>query len=93
VPRPLNKDLAVTKSTVDFNDPVARAKHIERVGSEQYSRDLAAWVERSAVAKVNGWVIRPVQTRYGRLYAVGDMAFRTYEEAVDCALACSPREG
>lgn len=68
---------------MDWNDPAARAALIERVGPAEYNR-LAAEHDRSiTVATVNGHRIRPVSSRFGRLFMVGGTgkAFATMDEA------------
>lgn len=68
---------------VDFTDPASRLRHIEAVGPAAYNRDLAEHRRRSTIATINGHAIRPVPSRFGRLYMVGDTgrAFATQAEA------------
>jgi hypothetical protein len=68
---------------MDWNDPEARAHLIDRVGAEEYNRQFAAHRAASVIATVNGYHIRPVGSRFGRLFQVGDTgtAFRTLDEA------------
>lgn len=68
---------------MDWDDPAARAELIERVGVEEYNRQHAAHMKASVVATVNGHDIRPVGSRWGRLFMVGGTgsAFRTLAEA------------
>ena len=68
---------------MDWNDPAARARLIESVGIEEYNRQFEAHRARSVIATVNGHAIRPVQSRFGRLFAVGDTgrAFSTRDQA------------
>jgi hypothetical protein len=60
---------------------------IERLGAEEYSRLLAEPHRGSTVATVNGYSIRQVQTRFGRLYVVEgtERAFSTLAQAKDFA--------
>lgn len=71
------------KMSINWDDPAARYRLIESVGVDEYERLHCEHLRRSTVATVNGRAIRPVQTHFGRLYAVGgtNMAFRTLEEA------------
>lgn len=71
------------KSIIDWDDPVARARLIERLGHEAYNKAQAEHIERTVVATVNGYKIRPVQTRFGRLFFIMgmDIAFQTLAEA------------
>lgn len=56
---------------VDWNDPAARAFHIETVGPEEYAKQFAQHVADSTITTINGHAIRPVMTRFGKLYQVG----------------------
>ena len=68
---------------VDWNDPSSRAEHVAAVGIERYNADHEAHIEASIVAVENGYGIRPVQTRFGRLMQVMDTdeAFRSLAQA------------
>jgi hypothetical protein len=70
---------------INWDDPAARLALIEQVGHEEYNRLIKQHIEDSVVARVNGYAIRPVGTRFGRLYQVDDpdrvVAFRDHEEA------------
>ena len=72
---------------MDWNDPAARAALIESVGIEEYNRQLRDHMDESTVATVNGRAIRPVNTRFGLLYAVQgtNFAFDTPEAAENFA--------
>lgn len=54
----------------DWNDPAVRARLIEHVGPAEYGRLQRLHFADSAVASVNGYLIRPVSTRFGCLYSV-----------------------
>lgn len=66
---------------MDWDDPAQRAKLIEAVyrgpiklpqfGPAEYNRQHAAHMADSVVSTVNGHPIRPVMSRFGRLYSVG----------------------
>lgn len=64
---------------MNWDDPAARASLIERVGVDEYNRQFEAYRAASVVATVNGHDIRPVESRFGRLFMVGTTgsAFRT----------------
>jgi hypothetical protein len=68
---------------MNWNDPAARADLIEQVGPTEYHRLQAEQFDRETVATVNGHRIRPVQTRFGRLFFVSDTdrAFAELDEA------------
>jgi hypothetical protein len=71
------------ETIMDWNDPAARFRLAERVGTDEYNRQFAAHHAARVIETVNGHPIRPVQTRFGRLFAVGGttMAFATIEQA------------
>lgn len=60
---------------IDWNDPVARYNLIEAVGHEEYNRRIKAYLDANPV--------RPVNSRFGTLWAVGNTgkAFATRNEA------------
>lgn len=69
---------------MNWDDPEARLALVERVGHTEYNRLIAAHhAAASVVATVNGHPIRPVNTRFGRLFQVGKTgrAFSTQPEA------------
>jgi len=70
-------------SVTDFDDPASRFALIERVGPDAYNNALAAHRAASVIETVNGHAIRPVGSRFGRLFMVGDTgtAFATLNEA------------
>lgn len=69
---------------MNWDDPVERAALIERVGPQEYNRQILQHHEDSAVANVNGHRIRPVGTRWGRLFQVDgtNKAFAHLSEAI-----------
>ncbi len=73
--------------TINFDNPEERAALIERVGPAEYGRKLEKHRERIIVGTVNGHKIRPVMSRFGRLFHVGDTgtAFLTMGEAIEFA--------
>jgi hypothetical protein len=59
--------------TINWDDPEARFRLIERVGVDRYNELYAEYWRRSVVATVAGHEIRPVTSeRFGRLFVVGD---------------------
>jgi hypothetical protein len=68
---------------MNWDDPADRFALIERVGPEEYNRQMAAHLEASTVSNVGGHAIRPVGSRFGRLFQVGatGKAFATQEQA------------
>jgi hypothetical protein len=68
---------------MNWDNPAARARLIERVGVAEYNRQHAAHVARSTVETVAGRAIRPVNSRFGRLFMVEGTgkAFTNIEDA------------
>ncbi len=67
----------------NWDDPADRLRLIEEVGAEAYTRALQEHIRTSRVATVNGYHIRPVGSRFGRLFVVegSQRAFATLAEA------------
>lgn len=72
---------------VDWDDPVSRHALAEQVPSKVYNALFAAYRAQSVIETVNGHAIRVVNSRFGKLYMVGDTgtAFPTLEAARDYA--------
>jgi hypothetical protein len=72
---------------MNSDDRAARLELHERVGAEACNRTMAGHEKASTVATVNGYEIRPVTTRFGRLFQlVGTgQACTTRELAEACA--------
>ena len=68
---------------INWNDPVARLHLAEAIGEKEYNKALTAHIKESTVETVNGHGIRPVSSRFGKLWLVGDTgkAFNTLEKA------------
>lgn len=68
---------------INWDDPAARLALIEQVGAAEYNRLHQEHRDQSVLETVNGHAIRPTNTRFGRLFMVGDTgkAFATIEEA------------
>jgi hypothetical protein len=71
------------KPVIDWDSPIARNALIYRVGPAEYSQLFEEHRRKSAVAIVNGYRIRPIGSRFGRLFSVDGtgFAFRTQPEA------------
>jgi hypothetical protein len=72
---------------MNWNDPEQRLALIERVGAQEYTRLMWKHHDEITLATINGHRIRPVGSRFGRLFLVEgtDKAFRTLDEAKDFA--------
>lgn len=68
---------------MNWDDPIARATLLEKVGLKEYNRQLDEHHVASTIETVNGHKIRPVSSMWGRLYIVGETrhAFSTLEAA------------
>ncbi len=73
--------------TINWDAPEERLSLIDSVGLPEYNRLHEKHREQSIIDTVNGHKIRPVQTRFGRLFHVGNtkMAFDTMEKAIEFA--------
>lgn len=78
----------------NFSDPTSRLNLLESVGPDEYNRLLKAHLEASRVDMVNGYGIRPVASRFGRLFMVEGTgrAWSTLEDARRFALAQPSRK-
>lgn len=78
---------------INWDDPVERAGLIERVGPTEYNRLFEEHRAKSVVAVENGYKIRPVPSRFGRLYQVDGTgkAFITLQEARTFAQGLDPK--
>lgn len=74
---------------INWDDPVERAALIERVGIKAYNAAQAAHNKATTIETVAGHAIRPVGSRFGKLFLVGGtgLAFSTFEEATAYAVA------
>jgi hypothetical protein len=80
---------------MDWDDPAARAALIDRVGPDEYHRQQREWWDRSTVETVNGYPIRTVGSRFGRLFAIVEngvaaTAYQTLEGAREHANGLPP---
>jgi hypothetical protein len=81
--------------SIDWDDPVARPRLIESVGTDRYNEMIQQHFVDSAVSTVNGYRIRPVGTRWGRLFTVDgtSKAFAKLPDAEEYARSLPPMEG
>lgn len=68
---------------MNWDDPQQRAALALQVGPAEYNRRFREYQDQSTIETINGHAIRPVQTRFGLLYAVGgtNQAFSTLDAA------------
>lgn len=72
---------------MNWDDPAERAALIERTGPEEYNRMFKKHLEDSTLKTVAGHAIRPVNTRFGKLFSVGGtgLAFLDQQQAEEYA--------
>jgi len=72
---------------MNWDDPSARAALAMRLGPDGYNKAFEAHLKESTVATVGGHAIRPIGTRFGRLFSVGSTgtAFSTQAQAEEYA--------
>ena len=70
-------------TAINWGDPKERSRLVEKIGLEAYNEAFIKYIEQSTVAIVAGHSIRPVWTRFGKLWLVGNTgrAFSTLEQA------------
>jgi hypothetical protein len=68
---------------MNWNDPAERLALIERVGPKAYNEAHLQHMKDETIDTINGHAIRPVQSRFGRLFVVGTTgkAFSTIDDA------------
>jgi hypothetical protein len=69
---------------MNWDDPVERLALVERVGTDEYNRQMQEYQKTQIVEVTNGYAIRAVNGgRWGRLYQVDgpNVAFGTVLEA------------
>lgn len=68
---------------MNWDDPADRYELANRVSATEYDRLFQEHLAFTTLETINGHGIRPVHTRFGRLYQVlgTDKAFLTIEEA------------
>jgi hypothetical protein len=59
-------------TTIDWDDLATRFRIAEQVGLHRYNELYLEHRRHSVIAVVGGHEIRPISTRFGRLFAVGD---------------------
>jgi predicted helicase len=79
---------------MDWDNPQERFALIESVGPDEYNRRMQKHMDDSVVSTVNGYHIRPVNTRFGRLFMVAGTgtAYQTLELAEQYANSLEPNE-
>lgn len=55
---------------MDWDDPAERFRLADRVGPDEYNRLFQEHMKASVVANVNGYDIRPIGSRFGRVFMV-----------------------
>jgi hypothetical protein len=60
---------------MNWDDPTDRAALIERVGPDEYNRLIEEHHESSTVARINGYRIRPVGSRFGTVFVIDGAGF------------------
>lgn len=78
---------------MNFDNPADRATLAASVSTAEYNRRIREHFAKSSVATVNGYSIRPMGTRFGRLFIVHGTkrAFATlaqaeaYASTLECA--------
>ena len=77
---------------MDWNNPEDRLRLIEKVGSDEYSRQMRAKLEREVIERVNGRAIRKTSSRFGVIYWVSgtDKGHSTLEGAREIARQAGP---
>jgi hypothetical protein len=77
---------------MNWDDPTARYHLIESVGIDEYNRRIQKHFDDSVVSVVNGYRIRPVGSRWGRIYFITDanIGFLKLEESEAHAATLPP---
>lgn len=80
---------------MDWDDPADRCRLALRVGPEEYNRLHKAHMDATVVDTVNGHRIRPVSSRFGRIYIIdgAGVGYPDLERARDEARLLPPRVG
>ena len=75
--------MTAMNSSINWDNPEERARFAERIGIEAYNEALANHTKQSTDVTVAGHAIRPVGSRFGKLWQVGNTgcAFSTREQA------------
>ena len=85
----MREDIMTEEIAINWDDPEERARLVERIGVKAYNEALNKHIKESTVAIVAGHSIRPVGSRFGKLWQVGNTgrAFSTREQAETYARA------
>jgi hypothetical protein len=75
------------QNVMNWDDPVARAELVERIGADEYTRLFKAHRRTTVATTVNGHTIRPVNTAFACLFAVDGTgnAYTTLDRACEYA--------
>ena len=81
--------MAGKNNSINWDDSEERARLVEEIGLNAYNEAIAEHIKQSTVATVAGHSIRPVGSRFGKLWQVGNTgcAFSTREQAETYARA------
>jgi hypothetical protein len=77
---------------MNWDSPEERFRLVERVGHAEYNRLHEEHLKESTMATVNGYRIRPVGSRFGRLFFIqgANVAYQTLEIAKEEAAKLPP---
>ena len=81
---PTTKMTAMTNEMlINWDDPEERSILADRIGLEAFNEAFSRHIKQSSVATIAGQNIRPVGSRFGKLWQVGNTgrAFSTREQA------------
>jgi hypothetical protein len=81
------------EKTTNWDDPVTCTELIERVRADEYTRLFKAHRRATVAATVNGYTVRPVNTAFGRLFAVDGTgnAYASLDDACEYAASLPSR--
>lgn len=74
---------------MDWNSPIEREQLLARVGLVEYNRMYYDHTHSHIlVTTVNGYQIRPVETRFGKVYVIGNTGagYAHLQDAIGAAL-------
>jgi hypothetical protein len=68
---------------MNWDNPEDRAALVQQIGVEAYNKAYENYIDESTVSIVGGHKIRPVNSRFGKLFNVGNTgrAFQKQSEA------------
>lgn len=62
----------LSEADINWSDPVQRYELLNRIGPAAYNKAVLEHRKAAVIETVNGYAIRPVNTRFGLLFEVGD---------------------